>query len=553
MTEAYRRLSEGMPPQKPADSSSFPTDLRRVKAWVESLPRANQAATGKQLIEALESMRSVRFEGAQRLGVLEVLRPLLLDLASAAEMQCLGASIPLPPAKARAYEQLVMIERQLAEAYRFAVIEYCAPNGGVPFLRGGGVAQALQRALFHAARLAMHAYFMYQQPPAGLWRAMHSLFVFARSCKLEDKQVEDPAEQRHVTPAGIYLQALLIAFSNPFRFSQKEQAEFWRVSAGLSSQLQVSEHPTGEDCFGVPLDSDNGPGYIPAERAAGRDSLIWVDLAQLRALLDDQISQAQGHTLVLRIKGAKPLESSVEFLRRVRAGWARASARRNQRLTAGHVLDSVTGLASLHFYLAGMLDFDAFLGRAGVADTDNEDERASWTRAAVDAGRIPTQRAEVLDQSLGGYQLRWTAEESIKARVGEVIGLSVPASSDERHWLVGIVRWLRYAADGSVDAGIELLSRRARPVALRGLDGEAAGKPPQRGVQYESSRGGDTVRAGPLLFIGSTALEAMRGRVEVLRVPGAADIDEPVPMRETLGRLETLENAGDFLLMQGGK
>jgi len=88
----------------------------------------------------------------------------------------------------------------------------------------------------------------------------------------------------------------------------------------------------------------------------------------------------------------------------------------------------------------------------------------------------------VLDQSLGGYRLQWPREAGLRIRVGELIGLSIAHEEDDPLWMVGVVRWIRYSADGSVDAGVELLARRARAVSLRTLDPLGNPKSPQRGI-----------------------------------------------------------------------
>jgi len=235
------------------------------------------------------------------------------------------------------------------------------------------------------------------------------------------------------------------------------------------------------------------------------------------------------------------------MLRRLRGGWGRSASRRNQRLSAGHVLHTALGLSGVHFYLSGLVDFDTFLRQAGVGDVVGDQDRALWAHATVDAGRMPLQNAEVLDQSLGGYQLRWASEENVKARVGELIGLGVGSDVAERQWMLGIVRWLRYAQDGSVDAGIELISRRARPVVVRELGAVDGGRPPQRGVEYVPLRDAD----GDSLYLAVPgAQEPPSSRCEILRVPDPDDIESPVELSVALGKPDLLESPGDYQLIQ---
>lgn len=547
MNEAYRKLGDGLPERR-GGSGEFPTDAKRVRSWIDALPRANQALTHRKIAEALESMRDSRLDGTQRLAVLELLRPVVLESSQALEQQALGATIPLPPPKARAMEMLQGFERDLAMGYRLAVIELCAPAGNVPFLRGGAVTQALQRAMYHGSRRLLHAYALYQAPEPGIWETLHALYRFAQSHKVEDKPIEDAAEQRSVSTQQLYVQALLLALSNPYRFSQKEQVELSTVCRDLAPQLKL--HPTrpaSDNAFAIPLDEDDGPGYIPEERAEDRGRLLWLDLAPLRAAFEQPLNETASGLVAIRFRGGNMVRSTAELLRRLRGGWGTAAARSNARLSAGHGLDTVVGLSALHFHLAERRDFDAFMRQTGLALSANERDRHDWAHAGVDAGRVPMFRAEVLDQSLGGYRIRWPAEQQVKARVGELIGLAVADDDDEsRQWMLGVIRWLRYAIDGSVDGGIELLARRARPVGVRSLDPPVEHKPRLRGIQYEAVRGH---AEGTLRLVVPSVLETIGGDIEVVRVADAEGMELDEAMNEQCRNTRVIENAGDYLIV----
>lgn len=545
MIDAYRKLREALPSRSQAPAGGFPTEPKRVKAWVEALPRANPAQTQRLLAEALQSLAEVRLDGGQRLAILETLRPALLENCAALGRLVQGASLPLPPAKARAMQQLVGFEAGLAHGYRLATVEHCGSSGNIPFLRGSAVAQSCQRALYHRSRHMQLAYALYQAPEAGSWQLMHALYLFARSQKLDDKAVDEPAEGGSVSVRQLYVQAVLLALSNPFRFSQREQAELWTVSRDLALQLSLhDDRPVGDDVFAIPLDGDDGPGYIPEERAAEAGNTLWLDLSGLRRLLERPLADTLSGPVRLRVGGSS-IDSTAELLRRLRGGWGSAAARSHQRLSAGHVLGTVFGLAGVHFHLAGGVDLDSFLRRSGVLLKAAERDRHDWAHAGVDAGRVPVFSAEVLDQSLGGYRVRWSAEQQVKARVGELVGISIGDDSGARQWMLGVIRWLRYAADGSVDAGIELLARRIRPVAIRSLDDDT--RPRLCAIEYRALRGDDQATlhlAVPSVF------ESLGGNIEVIRAPDAAELEPEQLGQQRCEDVRVLENAGDHLVVR---
>lgn len=549
MSQIYRDLAAGLPQRSPPGSGSFPADPRKAAAWVAALPRANQIATTEMLEQAVADLRRSRLDGGQRLAVMEVLRPLLLETIQALHRQCQGSTIPLPPAKERSFTQLQRIEAELALAYQMAIVELCAPSGSVPFLRGGSALLCLQRAAYHAARVLEHAYFIYRQPAPGSWLRLHQLYAFCCALKLQDKRCDEPHAGRPLSVAQIYGQAVLTALSNPYRFAQRDQLELSRHGPELAVLLQLRESRSSEDDLGLPLAADRGPGYLASEREEDAGARLWIDLSKLRVAVEHALSGWREGDVQMRGADGKSYFVQGELLARLRGGWGRSQARQTARLAATHHLDTAIGLSGLHFHLAGLMDFDSFLRQAGEAGDGSEAEgsqRAVWAHAAVDAGRIPLQQAEVIDQSLGGYQLRWAAAEAVKARVDELIGLSVPADGDERQWLLGVIRWLRYDAEGAVDAGVQLLSRRIRPVGLRLLDGADTQRAVLRGIEYLPVNG---EVEGLLHFSAAGAIEPAASQIEVLRVADFSDLDAPVSLRELAGAPSVAENAGDYLLI----
>jgi hypothetical protein len=547
MSDAYQRLREGMPERRAPDASAFPTDPRRIKTWVDALPRANQQATLRQLADALESLKGLRLDGAQRLLAMETLRPTILDGVALLDKSLQGSAFPLPPAKAQVAEQIQSFQRGLALAYRMAAVELCAPSGGVPFLKGGQVALALERALYHGGRDLASSYFLYRTPAPGTWAALNRLYRFAQALKLEDKASDEPAERVALTPRQVYAQALLFALSNPYRFSQREQGELWPVIRDLAAHVELLARRPGEDAFAVAQSEDRGPGYLPEERAADVGDVLWMGLGTLRAAMEAPLAGESAAPAHLRFRQGPTVVAPADLLRRLRAGWGQAAARGFQRLPAGHSLDTVIGLSALHYYLAGHQDFDTFMRHVrGVGVHEGGTERAAWAQSNAETGRIPVVRARVLDQSLGGYRLSWNRDESLRARVGELVGVAIAGDDDARDWMVGVIRWLRYDPQGEVDAGIELLARRAHAVGLRSFDTLGAPKPPLRAIQIDCLR---PEANGSLHFLAPAVLDAQAARIEVARAVDADDFEGTgVPVSQCSDIL-VLENAGDYLLL----
>lgn len=551
MNSAYSSLRDLLPERRAAGTTGFPVEPRRVKAWVDALPRANQAGTLRLLVEALDALRDMSLDGVQRLTTLEALRPSLLDAIAQLEGQLQGTSFPLPPAKEKVAEQILSLQHDLALGYSMAVVEACAPAGKVPMLRGSQVGQALERALFHGLRQQAASYYLYRMPEAGAWLGLHALYRFAKESSLADKAVEESVEKTSLTPRHIYTHALLLALSNPYRFTQREQSDLWPVTRDLATTVELDNQRRHEGAFAVPVSEDRGPGYIPEERVSEGQALSWVDLGPLRTLFDNALEGAADGPVHVRLARGRTLVAAGELLRRLRQSWGQAADRGHQRLGAVHTLDTVIGLTGLHYHLAGSLDFDTFMREVrGVGAAS--DERAAWAHGVGnDAARVPTARARVLDQSLGGYRLAWDRAESVRARVGELVGLTPTLAGDTldreaRSWMVGVIRWLRYDPQGGVDAGVELLARRAYAVGLRSLDASGIPRAPLRGVQINHLRAQDT---SAVHFLAPSVLDAAVPRIEVARAADPDHFEETQAQISECDDLRVLENAGDYLLL----
>jgi hypothetical protein len=494
----YRRLGEGLPERRPPPRDAFQVDPKALKRWVDALPLANASVAARMLFQALRELNSMALDPVARLSALEALRAPVAQLADAIDRQIVGASFPLPPQKAQLGATARDFQRQMALGYRVAAYELCAPDGKVPFLRGKTVALALERAIGHLGAELCKGYFLYAAPPEGVWRTINALFGFALASRLDDKGVDDVHGGSSSTPRATYAHVLLLAISNPYRLTQKEIHEAWQVTRVWAPLAVLRGAVPGESVYAVPLDEDRGPGYLPEERSAEGAARLSFDTQPLETELERQLALVDGLSgaLTFRTRNGAATAISADLVRRLVANWRFVPDRAHKRLPAGHMLDTLIGLHAVHYFLAGGTDFETFVRRAcGTAIHITERERnAGWTSGTVDAGRPEVHAARVLDQSRGGYRIVWERADAVRARVGELVAVAVSTGatdaaavpSDERDWMVGVIRWLRIGGAGAVDAGIELLSLEARAAVVRSMDAYNHPRPSVRGLVLQA-------------------------------------------------------------------
>lgn len=534
MSAAYRLLREDLPDFQESVQGQFQTDPKKIRAWIEALPRANAAATQKQLRQALESIAAQKLSGGIRLAALEELRAAVMEQCRLLEGSYATSPLPLPQTLAQSANAAEVFHLLLAHSYRQAVHDLCAPSGSVPFLRGGAVVQALARSALHYARSLALAWRIYHPARPKAWQGLHRIYRFAVEVKLEGKPVDDPvlgaAGNRSV--ADTYLQCLLVSITNPYAYSPGEQDEMWALVCAYFGRCGLHGKPPHDNAPVVPDDADHGPGVARDDEAGS----LWVDL---RAFIDD-VEQAlgrlhDGFADLVPGRGAS-LRLSEDELLRLRRAFGLLAARRYQRLPGGHAIDTVVGLSALHFYLAGQRDFDTFLRETSQGQV-HVNERAVWASSGGDAQRLPRIPAQVMDQSLGGYRIVWANAEQARIRVGELVGLSFTDPDETPEWMVGIVRWLRYEIDGRLSAGVELLSRRSAPVALRA--GVEVSNAPLRAVEL-------SLQDGERRFLAPSTLDGHAARIDVVLASesGAAVAAQPIE------RYRMTLNTGEYVLLQ---
>ena len=533
MSQSYRLLGESIPGPRGLDGGPFAADARKARAWVAALPRANAAFTQASLAQALDSLAGQKLDGSQRLSVLEELRPAIGESIGLLKRDYAGSALPLAPAKAAAAQQVEAFHLALAAGYRLATVELCAPSGSVPMLRGGTVASALARSAWHYSQALATAWRVYRAPAPGVWQGLHRLHRFAAEVRLDVRPVEDALAGAPVEVRVYYLQALLMAITHPLAFSQQEQDLLWRATREFAPRCTVASHPPSDNAPVVPEDADRGPG--PA--VVGETPAQWLDMAAFVSEVDAALARRQGGQSDLMPPRGPGLRVGIELLDRLRRSFGLSAARTNVRLAGGHVLRTVFGLSGLHFYLAGQRDFEAFM-RQAAQHVVHVVDRASWAGAETDVSRVPVHEARVLDQSLGGYRMAWAHAGQIRARVGELVGLTFADADEYPEWMLGVIRWLRYEADGGLSAGVELVSRQTAAVGLRTTEGDE----PIRAVEMQSMDDGERQ------FLAPNSLDAAATRIQVVR-DQPADAPE-AEVEEILAGVDVLLNAGDYALLR---
>lgn len=487
--DAYQRLIEDLPARLPPGRTQRASE-KGVREAIAMVPLANPEQAAHEVEQLLDGMLATTWSGGERLAALAHLHRPVESLCHGIEQRLGVESHPLPAASAERAATAQRLEWKLACNGAIGLHELCAPAGKLPMFKARLAAGAAVAALAHAGQALVWAYRRYQTPPAGMWRLVHALYGFAAELGLGEQVAEVALESGGpVTARDAYAQSLLLALSNPYRFSVRELKEAGAVIRCVAGQCRLAR-AAGQG-VGVDTDSDAGPGYIAEERLAAAAGVLALDVEPVARIFDERIALLpEGRDAVdLPRPGGGVVNTSAGFLRRLQANWGTA-VRGHARLSASHVLELAVGMHALHYALAGNMDFSTFIRQVhGEAITVGRHELASAWLASSDAARPRTLRAEVLDQSEGGYRLRLQEPEDARLRIGELVGLAPAAdASEERDWMVGVIRWLRLEQEREW-LGVELLHRSARAAGVRPVTADGETMVPQRAVELPGHDG----------------------------------------------------------------
>jgi cyclic-di-GMP-binding protein len=546
MSVEFLKLAANPPLRRKPNKDSFPTQGKIVKQWIDALPLANSGVTAKLLYNGLKELNTLEVDPLARLETLEMLRQPIQFTLAGMDRHVIGQPLPLPQQKRQIGQVMKDFHFELSLGYKLAIVDLCGPKGSIPFLRGRHVLLAVVRAMEHLVALLGKCYLTYSEVPPGSWMQLHQLLAFASAQGIHEKLEKDPQVTGvSISPMSCYVQAVLMFLTNPYRLTQREIVDMEAACRVWASFAGFAFDGRGNGVFVMDADSDSPPGVRVLDEARA----VWrLDAAPLVQSVRTQLQNIGRDGMITpRSKLGQSVALNAELVERVLVAWGFGGERFHQRMPAGHMLEAAIGLQAAHYLIAGNKDFNMFVGaltQIGISLTDRE-RSAAWAQASSESAKPTLSRIEVQDQSLGGYRIYWPSALNLRAKVGELIVLSTPVDEDDedpRDWMVGVLRWLKGGNNDSLEAGIQLLARRARAVGVRATT-EGRNKVLHRGLLLQALSHDNDSQSRLLC---NTLLDESH-QCELLQIPDEFEIEQSAPMIE-LKPLKQLENTGSYKL-----
>lgn len=446
----------------PDGSANLTPEVRpkQVKEWLDSLASGNPTEAGRVACDALASLNRVRLPADQRVKLMELYRPTLLDLTSAIAQSYYGHPLPLAEKSRKAAHLVRELLLELGYGYKLALLDTLSKrvsfsNKGLPLI--------LQRAMDALHQLLQSCYETYSPTPAGVWSEIHQMFRYSLHENIQDAPVSDSPYTATVNLS--YKRALLLALADPYKL---QPAEIRHTAAYLTRfgdhahLLPLSENAGAVGHFLVRLDADKPPRAI-AHDASSTDSRtdILLNTLELARLVHHHIAQLEGGKTVGALN--LPTEGKeidyVGLLRRLLLSWGIAPKRHFSRLKNEGRVEICVGIRALHCVLGGEIPVKT--------EEESQEITVQYATSVIDKHSCHTLApviCSVINESAGGFALSRNERNGTQLRVGDVLGIRQEQSES---WNVGVVRWAKSGSAENLELGVQMLAPAALPVQIR--------------------------------------------------------------------------------------
>lgn len=469
-----------------------------MQAWVNTLPMMNVGETTKRLYQTLQELTKLKASEDTRYELLEVLRSAVHTILNSLAKHYLNQSVLLPDRANRVAALAQSLRVHLATGYKMVAFDCVEKLNTKLSIIGIGrrqqqqlAAQSLQRAISELGGLLLETNLLYLPPPAGLWLDLHALYRSAVAYGVAQTKIPDVLAHanQELTSTEAYLRCIILAASHTNKLRQAEIRQIYVASEFWTSYLKIKTQMGMTDLLLIDTDNDLPPTYV--SKSADVAHALCIDAQKLV-----QHFQTLQSTPVNQINKAELLTPSL--FQHLIGIWSAPTERTFARRSSEGELLVCLGLTATHYQLADAVDFESLINIRNnfteeeanlfLRKTSNNDmgETDLWrfnignvegvdaeiAAAAKRQSKVapqdlyPPQSALIVNISPGGYCVRWQGEPPISLRTGEVLALREP---EDKSWNVGVIRWVKQLPTEGAEAGIEILSARAKPCGSRVL------------------------------------------------------------------------------------
>ena len=509
-----------IPNQSAPKADNILLDQRETEAWFAALPMANVGETARQIYSTLVEFNRVEVPDLLRAKTVEKFRPPVEYITTNLQKYYVDTGLPLSPKGWKTASLARELQKEMAISYK-VVVERMIAGDSASFDRRLLVI-ALHRALYYLGQTLLQNALIYVGWPEGIWREINSIYAYASQNNVHHVPVksDDGKGSNTTSIEDLFKSLMLFASATPFRLRQSHaRLLFSRLSEWSSYTTILSKDDGGTSLgrFNVDLWSDSAPMHNSLRTPMPGKRMAILDVRELLKKLRGDFEEAPWDNRS-GLQSGKPVVTR-PLLRLLIVAWSRPPDRRFVRTKLNFDLRVVAGLHAIHANLQADENPPYATARAALFKLDETDAPPSGTRSkitwtsgslenaslapldsdfvssdslladsylatgrgqaysstlnefvepAIDSDEEPDERrhsVKTVNESAGGYCIRWQGENIPRVKIGELVGVESPA--DRRKYGLGVIRWMKQLSDHDLDLGLEVISTRCEAADVR--------------------------------------------------------------------------------------
>jgi hypothetical protein len=498
-----------IPEQNAPSSDAIPNHPRKLKKWLAELPHANMGEMTRQIYNAIRDLNRQTMPNKYRMENMELLREPVRNIFNNLEKYFINRTLPLPERS----QKIVNLNQALLQevSYGYKIVAYEAANGIDKKVDAKTQNIAILRAMRYISELLLRVSEIYEPYPPGTWYDLHQMYSYAEKMGFHNKPVSDAEyPQKKATIEDFYKQVMLFALARPIALRQSDSERVYKKLAEWAQLTHLGKEALENQVnrfFCARVDQDRPPNYLSMKDCNGSPEIRTLETSELVDTLRREITSLQNNQDKLTVGD----QLSAETLQVLAMSWGVCAKRRFSRADKNGRIKAVIGLVNAAREIAGKVteeekeekeseeikpgkhnlnisleaipeDFNGTESQIKAAyvthhelggDKDGawdlvakgralteayEKERQFLEDAQLGLHKERDKHWEVVNVSAGGYCLRWNADTSSRAQVGELIALRETEPDGSYSWRIGVIRWMQYIRESGLEIGVQVLS-----------------------------------------------------------------------------------------------
>lgn len=500
MSNQADHLSLKLPPQDLEVLSFSAPHPRKVKEWVDGLPKMNVGESAKRLYAAMQELNRLKTDADTRFQLMEIMRGPVRYICKSLEKHFLNKSVMLPAKEAKIASLAQALQNHLAIGYKAVCMQVLAKVKTNDRDAKRLCQYSIHRAMCEESLVLLRSFQLYFPAPPNFWREMHLLYLIAQRFGLLEQACADPEDNNWESSIyEVYERALLLATAKPNQLRQQQIEQVFDAARQWARFATVIDASASSGLFAIDVTADAPPVYQALmKRSTLPHNLRFFDASaisdHLRVLL--QLPAGQLHPVATF---HVPDKFPTDLVRILIQAWGVLTERAFTRIDEQGQITLCLGLSATHYFVSGRQDFNRIIQGVDALESDAHnpfiqrgptnrreifEKRDAWglqthrndvllpdvdvvgssiekylhDQQAEEKDKYPQFQCEVVNSSPGGFCLNWKQDVPPQVKTGEIVGVM---EIDKTHWSIGVIRWVKHFRNEGARMGIELIAPKA--------------------------------------------------------------------------------------------